>query len=93
MEIIERQAVVKCTDMSKEMLEDAVDFSAQALEKFAVDKNTEIAGFIKKEFDRKHSPTWHCIVGTNYGSFVTHQLSHFISFYLDDICVLLWKST
>lgn len=22
---------------------------------------------IKKEFDKKHGPTWHCIVGSNFG--------------------------
>ena len=37
----------------------------QALEKFTVEK--DIAGFIKKEFDKKHGPTWHCIVGRHFG--------------------------
>lgn len=37
----------------------------QGLDKFNVEK--DIAQFIKKEFDRKHSPTWHCIVGRNFG--------------------------
>ena len=27
---------------------------------------------IKKEFDVKFGATWHCIVGRNFGSFVTH---------------------
>lgn len=39
--------------------------ASQALEKFTVEK--DIAGFIKKEFDKKHGPTWHCIVGKNFG--------------------------
>ena len=33
----------------------------QALEKFNIEK--DIAAFIKKEFDKKYNPTWHCIVG------------------------------
>lgn len=37
----------------------------QGLDKFNIEK--DIAQFIKKEFDRKHSPTWHCIVGRNFG--------------------------
>lgn len=37
----------------------------QGLDKFNIEK--DIASFIKKEFDRKHSPTWHCIVGRNFG--------------------------
>ena len=74
------------------MIEDAVDCSAQALEKFESDKNTEIAGFIKKEFDRRYHPTWHCIVGKNFGGFVTHELNNYIYFYLDEICIMLWRS-
>ena len=27
-----------------------------------------MAAFIKKEFDKKYSPTWHCIVGRNFGA-------------------------
>jgi hypothetical protein len=39
---------------------------AQALEKFNIEK--DIAAYIKKEFDKKHNPTWHCIVGRNFGA-------------------------
>ena len=38
---------------------------SQALEKYNVEK--DIAAFIKKEFDKKYNPTWHCIVGRNFG--------------------------
>ena len=37
----------------------------QALEKFNVEK--DVAAHIKREFDKKHNPTWHCIVGRNFG--------------------------
>ena len=26
------------------------------------------AAYIKKEFDKKYNPTWHCVVGRNFGS-------------------------
>lgn len=42
----------------------------------------DIAAFIKKEFDKKYNATWHCIVGRNFGSYVTHETKHFIYFYL-----------
>lgn len=45
----------------------------------------DIAAFIKKEFDKKHNPTWHCIVGRNFGSYVTHETKHFIYFYLGQV--------
>jgi len=44
------------------------DDSLQALEKYNVEK--DIAAFIKKEFDKKYNPTWHCIVGRNFGEHV-----------------------
>ena len=43
----------------------------QALEKYNIEK--DIAAYIKKEFDKKYNPTWHCIVGRNFGSYVTHE--------------------
>ena len=43
----------------------ACDDLLQALEKYNVEK--DIAAFVKKEFDKKYNPTWHCIVGRNFG--------------------------
>ncbi|CAK1552411.1 unnamed protein product [Leptosia nina] len=76
--------------MSEEMQQDAVDCATQALEKFNIEK--DIAAFIKKEFDKKYNPTWHCIVGRNFGSYVTHETRHFIYFYLGQVAILLFKS-
>lgn len=47
---------------------------------------------IKKEFDKKYGPTWHCVVGRNFGSYVTHETKHFIYFYLGQVAILLFKS-
>merc|ERR1712146_607739 len=55
----------------------------------------DIAAFIKKEFDKKYNPTWHAIVGRNFGSYVTHETKHFIYFYLGQVaacCSSLVKS-
>jgi hypothetical protein len=41
---------------------------------------------------QKYSPTWHCIVGRNFGSYVTHETKHFIYFYLGQVAILLFKS-
>jgi dynein light chain LC8-type len=53
------------------MQQDAIDCASQAIDKYEVEK--DIASYIKKEFDKKHGPTWHCAVGRNLGSFVTHE--------------------
>ncbi|KAI7901211.1 dynein light chain 1, cytoplasmic [Cokeromyces recurvatus] len=66
------KAVVKSVDMSEEMQQEAIECSTQALEKYNIEK--DIAAHIKREFDRKYGPTWHCVVGRNFGSFVTHVM-------------------
>ena len=76
--------------MSEDMQQDAVDCASQALEKYNIEK--DIAAYIKKEFDKKYNPTWHCIVGRNFGSYVTHETKHFIYFYLGQVAILLFKS-
>lgn len=69
--MFEREAKIKNADMTEEMQQDAVDSATQALEKYVVEK--DIAAYIKREFDKKYNPTWHCIVGRNFGSYVTHE--------------------
>ncbi|XP_077360421.1 dynein light chain 2, cytoplasmic-like [Festucalex cinctus] len=85
-----KKAVIKNADMSEEMLQDAVDCAMQAMEKY--NNSKDIAAFIKKEFDKKYNPTWHCIVGRDFGSYVTHETKHFIYFFLDQVAILLFKS-
>ncbi|KAF7256886.1 hypothetical protein EG68_05659 [Paragonimus skrjabini miyazakii] len=84
------KCVVKNVDMSEEMQQDAFSISAMALQEFNIEK--DIASYIKKEFDKKYGPTWHCIVGRNYGSYVTHETKHFIYFYSGQLAILLFRS-
>ncbi|XP_051759640.1 dynein light chain 1, cytoplasmic-like isoform X2 [Ctenopharyngodon idella] len=77
----DRKAVIKNADMSEEMQQDAVECATQALEKYNIEK--DIAAYMKKEFDRKYKPIWHCVVGRNFGSYVTHEAKNFIYFYLE----------
>jgi len=41
---------------------------------------------------RRYSPTWHVVIGTNYGSHVVHATKHFIYFYLGPKAILIFKS-
>ncbi|MCO5558042.1 hypothetical protein L7F22_011617 [Adiantum nelumboides] len=88
--VLERKAIIKNADMSEDMQQDAIECASQALDKYNVEK--DIAAYIKKEFDKKYNPTWHCIVGRNFGSYVTHETKHFVYFYLGQVAVLLFKS-
>ncbi|XP_008811857.1 uncharacterized protein LOC103722907 [Phoenix dactylifera] len=52
----------------------------------------QMAHDMKKEFDKVYGPTWHCIVGTSFGSFVTHSTGCFLYFSIEKILVLLFKT-
>ena len=82
--------VIKNADISEEMQAKAIDFAQQALEKFTVER--DMANYLKKEFDKMYNPTWHCIVGRNFGTDVTHETKHFVFFYLGQLAFLLFKS-
>ncbi|KAJ7252735.1 dynein light chain type 1-domain-containing protein [Mycena haematopus] len=84
------KAIIKNVDMSDEMQQESVDIASAALEKYNIEK--DIAAQIKKEFDRRHGPTWHVVVGKNFGSYVTHETKHFIYFYVGSLAILIWKS-
>mmetsp|Transcript_87007 Transcript_87007/g.232010 ORF Transcript_87007/g.232010 Transcript_87007/m.232010 type:complete len:95 (+) Transcript_87007:149-433(+) len=85
-----KHAVVKNADMTEDMQQDAIDCASQAIDKYPNEK--DIAMYIKREFDKKYSPTWHCAVGRNFGSFVTHEAKTMMYFYLDQKAILLFKA-
>ncbi|KAH8679793.1 dynein light chain type 1-domain-containing protein [Tricladium varicosporioides] len=84
------EAQIKSADMTDDMQQEAIDVAQEGMSKFTIEK--DIAQFIKKTFDERKGPTWHCIVGRNFGSFVTHETKHFIYFYLGHCAILLFKT-
>ncbi|XP_057421874.1 uncharacterized protein LOC130715772 [Lotus japonicus] len=58
-------------------------------EKFS---SKHIAHNIKKEFDKAYGPVWHCIVGSGFGSFVTHSRGCFLYFSMENLYILLFKT-
>ncbi|XP_068643627.1 uncharacterized protein [Aristolochia californica] len=59
------------------------------LEKFS---SKALALTLKKEFDKVYGPAWHCIVGSSFGSFVTHSVGGFLYFSLEKVHILLFKT-
>ena len=45
-----------------------------------------------KDFDTTYGPAWHCIVGTSFGSYVTHSLGGFLYFSVDKVHILLFRT-
>ncbi|KAI8557730.1 hypothetical protein RHMOL_Rhmol04G0032500 [Rhododendron molle] len=55
-----------------------------------------IAGYIfgvVQEFDGIYGPGWQCIVGTDFGSFVTHCYGCFIHFCIGNLAILLFRGS
>ncbi|CAK9326592.1 unnamed protein product [Citrullus colocynthis] len=63
--------------------------SYDSLEKFS---SKHMAYNIKKEFDKVHGPAWHCIVGSSFGSFVTHSTGCFLYFSMEKLYILLFRT-
>ncbi|RJE18697.1 Dynein light chain [Aspergillus sclerotialis] len=80
------EAQIKSVDMTEDMQQEAVEVATEAMDKYHIEK--DIAQYIKREvrdstipqsfdaytfqFDSRKGATWHCVVGRNFGSFVTH---------------------
>ncbi|KAF3773346.1 Dynein light chain 1 [Nymphaea thermarum] len=47
---------------------------------------------VSAEFDSSCGPAWHCIVGTSFGSYVTHTTGGFLYFSIDKVYILLFKT-
>ncbi|XP_004487830.1 uncharacterized protein [Cicer arietinum] len=78
------------TDMTRSMQIETSDISTTVFNKnHNLDRVT--AEEIKIEFDNRYGPTWHCIVGRNFGSHVPHEVKHYIHFFFKDKAVLLYK--
>ncbi|PNY24631.1 Dynein light chain lc8-type, partial [Tolypocladium capitatum] len=92
------EAQIKSADMTDDMQQESIEIAQEAMAKFTIEKVTtnialmDIAQHIKRTFDERKGPTWHCIVGRNFGSFVTHETKHFIYFYLGHCAILLFKT-
>jgi len=84
------EALVKAVDMNEDMQQEAIEVAQEAMSQYNIEK--DIAQYIKREFDKRKGATWHCIVGRNFGSFVTHETKHFIYFYLGHCAILLFKT-
>ncbi|KAL4012522.1 hypothetical protein IC575_029625 [Cucumis melo] len=85
---------VVSVDMQPAMQIHAVDCARKthdSMEKFT---SKTLALSLKREFDGVYGPAWHCIVGTSFGSFVTHSVGGFLYFSLDQkLYILLFKTS
>jgi dynein light chain LC8-type len=77
-------------DMPKDMIEDAQTTIMEAFETESLEN--AVATHIKHEFVKKYKGVWHCVVGRNFGSFVTHEMKGYIYITWGHVSILLWKT-
>ena len=93
--------------MSDEMQNDAIKLAKEAFQieykdniskvdfsKIHIAKG-HVAGYIKKKFDDKYNPTWHCVVGTKagYGFSIDHctKTGKFVDFDVGSFSIYLFN--
>ncbi|CAH8488239.1 unnamed protein product [Schistosoma margrebowiei] len=85
-----QKVIVKSNGMPNDMQEHAIKSCIKAMRLLRHDK--DVASSLKKEFNDKYGRTWHCIVGSNYGSNVSHVDEGLIYFFVDRKSVLLFRT-
>uniref|UniRef100_A0A0G4I172 Dynein light chain n=1 Tax=Chromera velia CCMP2878 TaxID=1169474 RepID=A0A0G4I172_9ALVE len=86
----EKKAVIKISNMDDAMLALAISKAQYAQEHCPNEQ--EIASYMKNAFEAEHEPTWHCFVGRNFASYVTHEKGRYCYFYVGQMAVCLFKT-
>ncbi|XP_038894695.1 uncharacterized protein LOC120083162 [Benincasa hispida] len=85
---------VVSVDMQPAMQIHAVDCARKAHDSMEKFTSKTLALSLKREFDGVYGPAWHCIIGTSFGSFVTHSVGGFLYFSMDQkLYILLFKTS
>ncbi|KAA3670981.1 dynein light chain LC8-type [Paragonimus westermani] len=58
------QFVVRKTEMPESTQEDVITAVLEATQQYDTEK--DVSAYVKKVFDKKYGPTWHCILGHEY---------------------------
>mgnify|MGYP001235690533 CR=1 FL=1 len=72
-----------CITTTQKYLAEFPDFEKDGL---------QVAELIKKHLDTTWSPSWHVIIGKNFGSLCTHETKRFLYFYTGDKAVMIFKA-
>lgn len=84
--------IVKSTDLSASNEQEMLELVRLAFRKYDFNNQRELAGFLKRSADRAFSSCWHCIVGRQFSSYVTHEMNGFIYLTKGPLSILLFKS-
>ncbi|CCC70595.1 hypothetical protein NCAS_0F01110 [Naumovozyma castellii] len=86
----ESKPILKASDISDKLREEIFQITQQAISSNELER--DMASTIKKQLDTQFGPTWHVIVGKNFGSYVTHEKGYFLYFYIGPLAFLVFKT-
>ncbi|RWR86156.1 putative dynein light chain [Cinnamomum micranthum f. kanehirae] len=89
--MLEGKAVIRESDMPEMIQSHAMELAYQALDLHEVSDCQSIAQFLKQNFDETYGPAWHCVVGVDFGSCITHLCGSFIFFHVEMMEFLVFK--
>lgn len=84
--------IVKSTDLSASIEQEMIELVRSAFRKYDLNNQRELAGFLKRSADKAFTSCWHCIVGRQFSSYVTHEMNGFIYLTKGPLSILLFKS-
>ena len=84
--------IVKSTDLSATTEQEMIELVRLAFRKYDLSNQRELAGFLKRSADKAFASCWHCIVGRQFSSYVTHEMNGFIYLTKGPLSILLFKS-
>ncbi|CAF3356159.1 unnamed protein product [Rotaria sp. Silwood1] len=91
-DIYDDDLIVKSTDLSAAYEQEMIQLVRSAFRKYDLSSQRELAGFLKRSADKAFSSCWHCIVGKQFSSYVTHEMNGFIYLTKGPLSILLFKS-
>lgn len=75
----------------EDMVKFALKTAVAAFNKPENNAEKDIAAQIKKEFDKEYTPTWHCIVGSSFGSQFHYEPHKYVHFFIEKTGIILYK--
>ena len=83
--------LIRYTELNDEDLASIIDTCINTIKEHSKDYE-KICKIVKEWLDKKYSPSWNLIIGSNYGSEITFESKKILHFYYGiDYAILIWK--
>ena len=87
----DRRVWIKRNDMTPEKTQMAVVCAIKALERFGPSDYSDIAEYVKTEFNNRYGKTWHCLCLLRGGFSVQNEANCYICLDINDYMLVLFK--